>query len=259
VIRGIVGYSIQLVTISESRITEQEKAGALADYLDDLLRPVLAAPRPDLHLTEEEFDEILARVREQKKFLEALNAAQPIIDEIARASTDLLDNVQSRAMAAGEEVDDAIEREHNEVRRINTLLREAQLWTFNSLIHLGNYRTGDKSALDSLFAREPSLYEQVSDPANVTKADLQAIEKRLLFKLSEVRNLKDQIEPELELYRNQQQELDDLVDAALGAIKKARVSIVVWSRVHRRMAAGITDPSKINMFGITKKVVDAAL
>ena len=43
------------------------------------------------------------------------------------------------------------------------------------------------------------------------------------------------------------------------AIIKAQAAIFVWVRVHRKLAQGITDPAKINLMGLTKKAIDAAL
>mgnify|MGYP000264163254 CR=1 FL=1 len=84
IIRGIIAYSIEIVTVSESNKSGPEKANALADYLEGLKRPVLEEPIPELHLTVEQLDTIIMNVRSQKKFLDALAAAQAAAAEHLR-------------------------------------------------------------------------------------------------------------------------------------------------------------------------------
>jgi len=83
VIRGIIAYSIEIVTVSESNKSGKEKARALADYLESLKQPMLEKPIQEFHFTVEQLDTIILNVRSQKKFLDALGAAQPLIDEVA--------------------------------------------------------------------------------------------------------------------------------------------------------------------------------
>lgn len=40
--------------------------------------------------------------------------------------------------------------------------------------------------------------------------------------------------------------------------RRLNLAIVAWSRAHQRMAAGITDPAQIDIFGIAKKAAGAA-
>mgnify|MGYP001470778656 CR=1 FL=1 len=81
-IQGIIAYSIELVTISESNSSESEKAKALANYLESLENPALEKPLPSLDIRREQLDTIIANVRSQKNFLDALGTAQPLIDEV---------------------------------------------------------------------------------------------------------------------------------------------------------------------------------
>ena len=82
VVRGTITYSIEMVTLGESSLSGPKRAAALADYIDHLMRPVVAAPEPKLHMTPARLDSTLAEIRRQKTLLDALSAAQPIIDGI---------------------------------------------------------------------------------------------------------------------------------------------------------------------------------
>ena len=116
ILRGIGIYSLGLVTISRSNITEKEKAEQLAEFMDRLFARNLAAKENRLSLSPERMNEIIADVREQKSFLDALGAAQPVIDEVARFSGDYLDliltsqdEVQDWLINTIDEHDDAVE------------------------------------------------------------------------------------------------------------------------------------------------------
>ena len=54
-------------------------------------------------------------------------------------------------------------------------------------------------------------------------------------------------------------ELNELVDLGNKVLRKTKLAIIVWGRVHRQMAAGVTDPAKIDVFGMLKKAADTAI
>lgn len=59
------------------------------------------------------------------------------------------------------------------------------------------------------------------------------------------------------MYYNQKEirELDDLIAIADRGIDQSKAAIVVWRRAHQTMAAGITEPAAIDLFGIAKAAV----
>jgi hypothetical protein len=99
-VRGVITYSIQLVTVGDSNKPEREKAKALAEYLEGVLPVVLEGPGPTLNLTPTRVDTILANIRAQKKYLDAIGAAQPVVDEVAIASGEIFDNLKAAMDAA---------------------------------------------------------------------------------------------------------------------------------------------------------------
>jgi hypothetical protein len=50
-------------------------------------------------------------------------------------------------------------------------------------------------------------------------------------------------------------ELDELILIADRGIRQSKGAISVWRRSHQMMAAGITDPSAIDLFGIAQAAV----
>ncbi|MCK4782110.1 MAG: hypothetical protein KAV87_00055 [Desulfobacteraceae bacterium] len=71
--RSIIVYSIEVVTLGNTKMKDRERSQKLADYLDRLLRPVLQKPDSELDFTDAELDTVLINVRKQKNFLDALN------------------------------------------------------------------------------------------------------------------------------------------------------------------------------------------
>ncbi|MEJ2721714.1 MAG: hypothetical protein P8181_11345 [bacterium] len=259
IIRGTIAYAIELVTLSDSNMSDAERCEALADYLDGLLRPVLAAPTPPLNMTVAKLDTIVADVRSQKKLLDGLNAAQPIIDEVARASADVVEDTKNALDAATEEVRSRIESDNKDLTNAVKALRNEQIRTIINVNYLKVYHEGDPTALDSLFAAQPSLKGIVKSPDHITAADISAIEQRLLFKLQALREMREQLAPDLELYWKQLQELQEMTDVYHRALRQAQVTVIAWDRAHQRLAAGITDPAKINLVGIARKAAGSAV
>ena len=71
--------------------------------------------------------------------------------------------------------------------------------------------------------------------------------------------MRTQLAPDIDLYRKQQAELEELVAAFNTALRQARVAVIAWSRAHQRLASGITDPAEIDIFGIAKKAAGTYL
>jgi hypothetical protein len=253
VIRGTIAYAIEVVTLAESKQPEKTKAAGLAEYLDGLLRPVLSQPRPPLNITISELDTIIDDVARQKKFLDALGAAQPIIDEVARVSGEVFEDTKNALDATILSVQDRIDEDIKPVVEADRLLRNAQIQTTFNLRYLQSYRTGNKAALDSLMNNEPSLREFDSPTGEPTLEFMQSIEARLLAKLEAIRAVRDQLRPDVELYWKQQEELEKITASYNAALRQARVAVLAWARAHARLAAGITDPAEINVLGIARK------
>jgi hypothetical protein len=111
-------------------------------------------------------------------------------------------------------LDEALEEIYEKIMADNRIfitgnrnLRDSQIFTMYNLKYLQDYREGDKSALDSLFAKEPSVKEVVADQNNITSADLRAVEERFEYKLRGLHEVRQQLSVDLELYNKQMYEL----------------------------------------------------
>jgi hypothetical protein len=255
VLNGIVAYSVEVVTLSESLLDGPERAVALANFLELMLQPVLEEPRPELHLTPEQILDIIASVRQQEKLFDALMAAQPLVDEVSRSTGEVLDDMTLAQKNAADEVTQSIDLEYAEILHFSETLKDQQITALQNAQRLHDYRHGDSGAFQTLMKNDASLAEVVQNEANPSTADLQAIEQRLIYKLSVIKSLKEQLDPDLEMYRMQQKELYDLLRIANASLKKAKISVIVWARSHRKLAAGVMDPAKIDVFNLMNSAV----
>lgn len=254
-LRGIVAYAVEVVTISQSHMSEPEQAHALATYVNGLGRPIIEARVHDLHFTPHQFDSLVTRIGTQKKYLSALNAAQPIVDEVARVAADTLEALKGSLESAREEVSNRIHTEHVGMLGYNDYLRETQTRTLRSLMLLTYARRGTLAAIDSMLTEDPALSDFLKDPEHPSRADFKALEDRLLARLTMFKSIREQLVPEMDQQDREMRELDDLVLEGRTSIVKATGAVEIWRRSHQTMAAGITDPAAIDLFGIAKQAV----
>jgi hypothetical protein len=242
-----------VVTLAESNKTGPERAQALAEYLDGLLRPVLAAPRPPLEITVAQFDTLVADVGRQEGLLDALGAAQPIIDEIPRAAGEFFENTKNSLDAMISAVQDQIDQDIRPVVEADRGLRNEQVQTTHNVRYLKQYHLGDGASLDSLMASETSLHGFEVPKGAASMEFMSSVEVRLSAKLRWLREVRDQLRPDVELYWKQQEELEKLTASYNKALRQASVAVLAWARAHARLAAGITDPAEIDVLGIARK------
>ena len=258
-VRGVIDYTIQLVSLADSHRPESEKAAALADYLEGVLPPVIEGPGPALHLTRDQVDAILVTIRAQHEFLDALGAAQPVVDEVSIASREIFDDTKAAMDAAVAALRDRIEDRFHAVRTADQMLEQRQIVAIFGLDYLPQIRQGVPGALDSLLALEPSLPALVATRDGLNASEIQLIEDRMLTILARTREVRDQLAPDIELYYEHHRELDQLENLWHAEIRKARVAVLAWARAHKLIAQGVTDPAKINVLGIARQAAGTAL
>ncbi len=259
ILKGIVAYSVEVTTLGSSTLNGEERCDKLAEFLDEMTRPVLIKYPIVFNATTADLDTLLMEIRERKNLIDGLAAVQPWVDEMARVSDRVFDRVgddlDNVALYLVEKIDSA----NAEFVMYYEMVQKLQNNSFQCLVHLGEYRRGDAAALEKMYAIDPQLKELARSETKLTMKEIQATEDRLLAKVQMAREFKEQLAPDLEVYRKQQLELDNLYLNAKKQLRKARITMIVWSRTHRDLARGIIDPARINIFDLTKKAIDTAL
>jgi hypothetical protein len=259
IIAGTIAYSIEIVTLEESNLSGSGKSELLAEYVESLERPVMEKPFPQLNLTYERLDEILKDVRSQKKFLDALGAAQPIINEVARVTGELTEETKILLDAAYLEITQEWDEEYEGALWATNIIKAHQMATLTAMYYLGEYTGGRQNSLDSVYNYDPLSKEMFPEGHEFSRADLLEIEKRFIYKMGVIQELKDLFKGDMDEYEEGLLELDNIKQAYNDALRKARNAIILWSRAHYQLSKGVTDPAQIDlmqlMIGTAGKVL----
>ncbi|MEE9118667.1 MAG: hypothetical protein V3U02_08765 [Calditrichia bacterium] len=254
-LRGIVAYSIQVATISQSDISDKKKAAALSKYMAGLAGPLLEDPELGFKITREEFSTVVENIRNQDDYFKAMNAAQPVVDEVARVAKEVLKDLKDAQDGARLEVARRIEEDHAPVLKYKDELKEGVDRTLQSAVYLARWRSGEKSMEDSLLRQDPALREFLKPGQPMTFEIAGKISNLLRARLEGGKLIQDHLYPEMEQFQKEMQELDNLIAIADRGIRQSKGAIAVWRRSHQTMAAGITEPAAIDLFGIAQAAV----
>ena len=254
-LKGIVAYSIKVVTISMSDLDENEKANMLADYLERLAVNIFNEPDVGFEMTQTQYNNSIENIRKAETYIGAMEGAQPIVDEVSRVANKIIEELKVAQENARTEVADRIVAEHESMISFRKSLKVSKTKTFRSIDFLTKYKFGNEAVLDSLFNLDPQLQDYIQPGEEYTLEVQNKIENRLMFKLETIRKIQEQIFPELEQYRTEMTELDNLIAIANRGINQSKAAIAIWRQSHQTMASGITEPAAIDLFGITKAAV----
>jgi len=254
-LRGIVAYSVQVVTISQSSMSDEQKAEALSDYIADLSVPVINDPKLDFRISKDEFKTMIKNIRNQDDYLAAMNAAQPVIDEMARLAELVIEDLKEAQNAARSEVVTKIEEYHAPVLKFRDSYKDWQGRTIQIADYLTRWGLGEKEVEDSLLILDPTLKKYLQTGKPMTNEISGKIGKEVIERLQAGNVIQAQLLPEFEQYQKEMRELDELISIADRGTKQSKAAINIWRRSHQIMAAGITEPAAIDLFGIAKAAV----
>ena len=259
ILRGILTYSIEVVTLAQLDAPGPEKADALAGYLEHLKGPAIDAEKFDVHITSEEFDEILADIRTRKSLVDGINAAQPVADEIARITGEHISRVEVLQVKLEDAITAAIDDEHGTQISFLATIKKQHARALKSLGHLLDYADGDQGAIAALREHDPVLMGDVPKRRDPNAVEVTALVDKLLGRLDKIEKVRESLRADLDAYEMELGELHRLLIGHRDAVRKARALALAWAQAHRKLASGIVDPAAIDMFGITKSLIKGAL
>ncbi len=258
-IRGIVAYSLQVVTVAESGLPTDEKASELAGFLDELIDRVSSDTDVRSGLSEESVHAIIDSVRSQKSLVDALREAQPLVDEAGAMTLEIMDELHDAAMAAEGEIADNIHKRHGAMMRYAEVFRRQQAEVLEGLALVDGYWKGDGLALEPLRESAPHFMAGTPPAGRMTAADVRTLERRLFDRLQEMDHVRQSLASDGEIYFEQMQELDRLSRSSEIALRKARVAVHLWVKTHRKLSRGITKPATFDLFEITESLIGSVL
>ena len=257
--RGVALYSTQVVSIYESPLAEDRKSSELARYLDDAVRDRLKDnPNAELFMTQARLDSAVTQVRQARGFMDALSAAQPVVSAALSYGNSIYDSIEIRIDVAALDLGARIEEEYAPVKRSMAELNELQLRATHSYALLSQYRKGREAALEALRAHDPEAAAAMPAGKAPSDAAMDAYEKRVLAAIDAHVHVREDLLRQFENYRAEQLELDDLRSRSQEAARLGRITLILWARSHRNLAAGVTVPAAINVMGMVKSAASSA-
>ena len=257
--RGIATYSTQVVSIYESPISESRRCSELARYLDESIRARLREiPNSEMFLTQAELDKAVQGARAAPTFLAALGAAQPVVSAALAYGNSIYDNLDLQIATADKDLSSRIEAEFAPVKDELTRLQSLQLGSISAYRYLTEYRLGSSPALDSLRAIDPESAEALPAGKKPPAAALDAAEKRILGRVETLGTMHDRLNPQFEVYKAEQDELEQLRAQARESARLGRITLILWARSHKDLAAGIAVPAAIDVMGMVRSAAGQA-
>jgi len=257
-LRGVALYSTQVVSLYEAPLSESRKLAELARYVRESIRPALeGSTEMATGFTTAHLDTIIHDIPTKSSLIEGLGAVQPLVTATMSHANRQLDGLDRAIDVAYGDLSRSIERDFAPLKNQIAVFEELQLQTMRSYTLLNRYRLGDAAAIDSLRAIDPPSAEKLPRRKPTTK-DLDAAEQDLLQRLARIESLKDQLVPEFTLYKEHQGELEALRTSAEERARLTRITLILWARSHRNLAAGIGVPPAIDLKGILQGTVSSA-
>ncbi len=250
VLGGIVLYSTQVVNLSRSRLSEKEQAAELGNYIARLATPVIDEKDPDIHISKENFDEMVKTISSQDTLLKALESAQPFVVAVETYVSHSLENLNELVAQISEATATNIYLQSADVLESRNNLESLEVQSIRSFSILNSVKSGDPDALAVLFKSDPALKRIVKEGTKVNQQDMAAMEHELMTRLQNIHVLLEHIKPQIDDYHAEITELDDIVQQVEGGIRKMRITVTLWSRSHSSLATGVAVPPEIDLAGM---------
>jgi hypothetical protein len=248
--RGVVLYSSQLSNIAQAPMTERKKPNALASTLKEIFNGIPDERLAGIRMTRAEVNELIRNVEIQDTLLDALGQAQPLIDRVANYIDSYFDRVEASLTKLVREIDEQMDARWGLNRENVESLYGLQNLTFRSYALLYKYREGDAASLAALRANDAALHTVLGKDQKVGEKELEATEAQIMARLKNLNSIREHIMPQVERYLAEVRERDDLYAQHRETGKKLRLTLALWARSHRNLAAGIPVPPEIDLYSV---------
>ena len=239
--RALITYSLDLVTISETGASEEDRVALYAVRLDKLDEWV----EQNLNLETKRYSYIVESVREQSRFLGALNEAQPIINAIGRYAEFLLAEVEVATDALILMLEQRIDDRYAPLAQFREDLWSEKQAVLQAMRLLSLARNGDSEALDDLRVTDAVRQRPpAGSPDTSGESFLAETEGYLRGRLDEVYRLEEKMQVDWDAYRAVHRELNEIRKELVAARNRSRLLFLVWVRAHKKMASGTVTPAE---------------
>ena len=256
-VRAVNAYSLQVVSLNESKIPEPQKSRELAKFIEGASQAALLKDEDtaQISLTPERQKAILSDIEKKEKFIEALQAAEPIVNAVLARGLELSDQVDAAITKATNAIEGEVQKQYGAMLANRVSLLALQDQTMKQLAASEAIFYGDDAAADQIRKAAPMVAEYLPAGRKPTPKDQQAVVASLSAQALRIKTALDQIDPQYQAYRESVLELDNLRARTTENAKLARSVLMIWARSHKNLARGVEVPP---MFDLAKIVMSAA-
>lgn len=238
--KRLIGYSVTLVTISEMHDNDLDRIEAYAQYLEKLQ----ANAEQNLRVEPDYYKDIIANIRKQETFLEALRQAQPIMDGVGRYGELLLIKIEDSAKVLALKVDSKIDEEYKRVIAFQKGLDKEKYEVLEAQALLYRTYKGDMEAFEKFRNSHAIISKDILPEGEPTEEQLEVLFNHLMTRLNAMHEIWKEIEPDWKNYRETHKELKILHNQVVKNARNARLFVLLWLRAHNKMASGVTNPAE---------------
>ena len=166
--KGIIRYSLRLVTIAETEESEQGRIRAYAEYISDWDDDVLES----LGLNQDYYANVIAEVRTKETFLDALRTAQPLINAAGRWMNQVMDDLNDASNELAIKIDRMIDEEYMEVILYQEALEEEKYLILKSFGKIYKIYRGDAEAFYELLDLDTIRRKELIPDSSPTEEEL---------------------------------------------------------------------------------------
>jgi hypothetical protein len=237
VMKATVAYSMGLVNLSITPPAEGANQ-VLADDLQALIDLIYAQPLIQQFASDFSYDDVLQTVRDQETYLDGLIHTQPAVDELARTMTRMIARVREITELAREEIEAEIRADHRGTLTFRQTMNQRLETILAGLASIEQARSGDTIAWTALLATDQELSRRLGAKAEFTMKNLDNAEEFFLNRLRIIDLVRQRTASNYETFLTQRRELIEIEQDIMNTLRRAQISVVIWSRVHRQFASG---------------------
>ncbi len=255
--RGVNAYSLLVVALNEATISDRAKCRELAKYLRGASQQALLkdADEAEIALTAERRDAIVKEVEAKEKYMDALVAAEPIVNAVLTRGLALSDNVDAALTNAAVAIEAEVQAQYKPMLTNRAALLVLQERTILAQTWGEALTFADDGAVEQLRKAIPVVASALPAGHEPDEKDRRAIVAALSAQAARIKTALDQIDPEYQAYRESVLELDQLRAKTTENAKLARSVLMLWARSHKALARGVEVPP---MFDLAKIVMGGA-
>jgi len=237
-LKGIIAYSLEIVNLSESSLSQAEQVKAYRDYISQLVTDVVSAQHSDVALTKERGQQILDDIGRQSTLLDALQKARPLILEFNQINLRLIRSIGKAREGVVLNIQTNMDSAFEGFLAFDLSLRGEKLDVTKGLEGVREYKKGNSDALKNVRSINGLL------PQDEKGKDVYSIEKYLNERLVLLEKRQTEIQRDLEQYHQLKATLGRVVRQHDEMIRAGGRAVLVWSQAHQKMANGIFNPAE---------------